>query len=241
MHISIHDHNLPFKEITTGTTEAKSHVKRGSQSFSHCWAFIQGQCRSRDCRYYHPTNIVHYMRYTPCPSWSTCEDPETCPFKHPVKPATDAPQNSNPTIIPVMPTVVSSGSPVEVGGTTYFPIHNTPAYEAISPYFEYAPHEVAEFPSGALYTTRFPYEPPSGSYAPFTLQFGWEELQRDENSNDTSKTQELLDRRECTGENGFPYRPPERQYAGHARRVSVTLKSSRSKAVSSGEDCVSGN
>jgi len=103
----IHDPELgwvPPLERTSGSSTPNSSTLGGSKSglydtaidvvidprrsvsskSAHCWGYIQGICPHSDtCRYLHPTDIVPYIKYTPCLTWPRCGFPaRDCPLKH---------------------------------------------------------------------------------------------------------------------------------------------------------------
>lgn len=69
-----------------GAAEPNTIVRSSSSQSAHCWGYIQGLCpHSADtCKFLHPSNVLPYIKYTPCLSWPRCGYPtQECPLKHP--------------------------------------------------------------------------------------------------------------------------------------------------------------
>ncbi|KIJ96878.1 hypothetical protein K443DRAFT_633593 [Laccaria amethystina LaAM-08-1] len=79
----IHDFAFPAREDASVRWKVGSPQRKKSR---HCWAFIQGRCRSSSdrCEYFHPEAalVPKYFKYTPCAVGETCSDRNNCPFKH---------------------------------------------------------------------------------------------------------------------------------------------------------------
>ncbi|KAI0077794.1 hypothetical protein K474DRAFT_1037501 [Panus rudis PR-1116 ss-1] len=169
-----------------GGRPAGSHTRAGSKQ-SHCWAYIQGLCRVRDCPYLHPVAVHMFQPHTPCLAWPNCAKGAFCNFKHPeplisqpARPAESSPiqanhQSQSP------PMAFNPPGTVQVRGTTYFQVAPPPPPPAITHSGLAAPptysQPMAQQPS-PQYSYSLSYSPlapsvPSGysPYSPASIPF----------------------------------------------------------------------
>lgn len=163
-------HDIRFPD---GTRPSDS---RAGSKHSHCWAYVQGLCRVKDCPYLHPVAITLFIPHTPCLAWPNCTRGVLCAYKHPepLIPKLSELQLSPPA--PVPPPQPQPSSPVRVipsgtvqfHGTTYFPMqqgvhhhHHHPA--AAMPTALPSPPQYYYSPAGRTVTTSgySPYSPES--------------------------------------------------------------------------------
>ncbi|KAH9966920.1 hypothetical protein BGW80DRAFT_1447618 [Lactifluus volemus] len=93
----IHDPDLEWVSVpdrSSGRSTPSSMTLVGSKSAVPGKTFVEseadtsrsGLCPHADegCRYVHPTDILPYIKYTPCLTWPRCGYPtQACPLKHP--------------------------------------------------------------------------------------------------------------------------------------------------------------
>lgn len=105
---------------------------KAASKHSHCWAYVQGLCRVKDCPYLHPEANYLFVPHTPCLAWPNCTRGALCAYKHP-EPLVPKVPELRPAPIPA-PVHVQPQSPVQLSpiqvipsgtvqfhGTTYFP------------------------------------------------------------------------------------------------------------------------
>jgi len=262
--------------------------KAGSKH-SHCWAYVQGLCRVKDCPYLHPAAIHLFVPHTPCLAWPNCTRGALCAYKHPEPLIPKIPELHSappPPSVPVQPTSPVQLSPIQIipsgtvqyHGTTYFPVAGTAPSSAHAPpparqpALARAPAPVSAPPPSNLSSPHYswsyanyspvvnsvgsgysPYSPESVSFhspyyetvsglPPASVPRVFTAPAFDEVRSSTdmpisalppfpepvieeseAKESEKPDAPLAGDE--FPYHPAAGQRAGHARRVSVTLKS----------------
>ncbi|CAL1715897.1 unnamed protein product [Somion occarium] len=244
------DIRYPDRSQSHRATKGMSNGKNGSKQ-SHCWAYVQGMCRVKDCPYLHPASMELFIPHTPCLAWPNCSKGPMCRFKHPEPLIPRIPgfstqasvsQQAQPTS-PVQP--IPPGT-VQVHGTTYFPV----AQEGSAPQPPLPSTGPQRSPQFPLHYSPTAASVPSG-YSPYSnasLSFRspvYESRQVVPMVSVASTSSEDANRyagmrppipsgdvkvddtptKDATGLDEFPYRPPVHQRSGHARRVSVTLKS----------------
>lgn len=101
---------------------------RAGSKHSHCWAYVQGLCRVKECPYLHPVAITLFVPHTPCLAWPNCTRGALCTYKHPeplipkvselrMSPPAQVQRPQPPSPVQVIPT-----GTVQFYGTTYFPV-----------------------------------------------------------------------------------------------------------------------
>ncbi|TCD59828.1 hypothetical protein EIP91_011347 [Steccherinum ochraceum] len=121
-------------ERGSSDVRGKSAAKgRAGSKHSHCWAYVQGLCRVKDCPYLHPAAINLFVPHTPCLAWPNCTRGSLCAYKHPEslpakasEPAprpiqSQIPMQPQPVPQPPSPVLFIPSSSVQFHGTTYFP------------------------------------------------------------------------------------------------------------------------
>ncbi|KAH8094487.1 hypothetical protein BXZ70DRAFT_360387 [Cristinia sonorae] len=186
--------DIRFPNQTRGPNDSrgKSNAKgRAGSKHSHCWAYVQGLCRVKDCPYLHPAAINLFVPHTPCLAWPNCTRGSLCAYKHPEPLASKASEQPTPRPAPpVQPQVAQPPSPVLIypPGTVQF--HGTTYYMSPPPPHPYSPpygHHVVQPPppppppppappqSSPHYTWYSPIAPsvPSGysPYSPASIPF----------------------------------------------------------------------
>ncbi|KAI0791217.1 hypothetical protein C8Q75DRAFT_805576 [Abortiporus biennis] len=275
--LAAHAHNdIRFPDSQRSGRGSNNRGRAGSKH-SHCWAYVQGLCRVKDCPYLHPVAVNLFVPHTPCLAWPNCSRGALCAYKHPEPlmpkmsdvlpppPPPAQPQQKPPSPILVIPTGSLQYQGTQYQGTTYFPVSSpggipqvqpapvgvsqpsphytwttySPIASAPSGYSPYSP-ESNPFPSpyyetgpslppvtvaqqtGSSYTDgnmypnmRFPVQMSEGTWVG--------ENQDVEEKTPTATYKESTDSEVVIEE--FPYKPPTQQRPGHARRISVALKS----------------
>ncbi|KAI0346226.1 hypothetical protein BDW22DRAFT_731432 [Trametopsis cervina] len=110
---------------------------RAASKHSHCWAYVQGLCRVRDCPYLHPEAVQLFVPHTPCLAWPNCIRGPLCAYKHPeplipklpeIRTAPRPPpvQMQPQSPVQLSPVQVIPSGTVQYHGTTYFPVGSGP-------------------------------------------------------------------------------------------------------------------
>ncbi|KAI0090210.1 hypothetical protein BDY19DRAFT_984570 [Irpex rosettiformis] len=131
---------------------------KAASKHSHCWAYVQGLCRVKDCPYLHPEAIYLFIPHTPCLAWPNCTRGMLCGYKHPeplIPKVSELRQARIPAPMHVQPQSPVQPSPVQVipsgtvhfHGTTYFPYgsNQAPALAQVpSSAHQQAPQHIAQ-------------------------------------------------------------------------------------------------
>jgi len=244
-----------------GNDSNGSHSRAGSKH-SHCWAYVQGLCRVKDCPYLHPVAIDLFVPHTPCLAWPNCSRGALCAYKHPeplMPRIPDMPPPMPSQVYPQPPSpirIIPTGT-LQFHGTTYFPVTGpppgplpasqpVPAPQASPQYtWTYSPaarnmHYSPYSPESVIFRSPY-YETrpalPSASAIPRVVAPVYDDMHNISGMRPSVQGRDPLTAGESGGEiaeatygeaqstEEFPYQFPARQRSGHARRISVTLKS----------------
>ncbi|GJE85609.1 zinc finger protein [Phanerochaete sordida] len=234
---------------------------RAGSKHSHCWAYVQGLCRVRDCPYLHPVAITLFVPHTPCLAWPNCTRGALCAYKHPEPLIPRVPETQMSPPAPVQPPqppspvqVIPSGT-VHFYGTTYFPMQRgmqppttlppplpsppqyyySPAGRSVAS--GYSPYSPESLPFHSPYYEAVSSLPPPAAAVP-RAYMGPEldDIHRITGLPKSTLAPIAEPARAHEADGGaeakappaedFPYQPPPPgTQRGHARRVSVAMKS----------------
>lgn len=268
----IHDLSLAahaFNDIRFPGGNRNPDSGRAGTKQSHCWAYVQGLCRVRDCPYLHPVAIGLFIPHTPCLAWPNCMRGPLCRYKHPepLIPKVNSLPGMHQIALQMQPQppspvkVIPSGT-VQYHGTTFFPVASQPPAPAPPQTMPSPQYSWSQSPIGrSVASGQSPYSPESLPFhSPYyeavsTLPANTSSVPRafaGPNLDEIHRlagmprstlppipepptpepvipeAEKLEPRTQAPLEDidEFPYRaPPPGQRKGHARRVSVTLKS----------------
>ncbi|KAJ3485419.1 hypothetical protein NLI96_g4972 [Meripilus lineatus] len=256
----IHDLRLAnFANNDIRFPEPRSNTSRGraGSKHSHCWAYVQGLCRVKDCPYLHPVAIDLFIPHTPCLAWPNCTRGALCTYKHPEPLIPRAPeippqqvQQQPPTPVRVIP-----AGTVQFHGTTYFPVlsPHPPLSHPVPPLVPHPPQTSPQYTYSHSEATRsVRYSPYSTDSVPILSPYNEMRQQLppvaiaqqgssafEHNilglSPSLAVTEQIrpesADPVPKTQNPGviedFPYQPQTGQRSGHARRISVTTVKSK--------------
>ncbi|KAI0951493.1 hypothetical protein AcW1_008527 [Taiwanofungus camphoratus] len=258
--IALDDVRFPSNNPNSGPSSSSSaRINEGKgkagTKHSHCWAYVQGLCHVKDCPYLHPVAVHHFVRHTPCLAWPNCQKGVLCPYKHPEPiipkvPALPLSTESPARVHPPSPLEANLPGAYQYQGTTYFPLISQAPLSSLGAEPQPEWNHQYETWRPMLFAPPSSYEPPSPRTVPLQdrliyeaepipvpappsdyAQEGLQSFANIPQPNFVYRSAGQSRRPSVTEDDEFPYVPPKNQRVGHARRISVTLKSKEDSDV----------